>query len=402
MKLKYKARTKEGELQMGHVEAATREAAINTLVGHNLFILSLEEVKHERWYDAVIAFFNRVKTKDLMIFTRQFATLMSAEIPLSDALRTLQRQTRNAALRETMFEVASDIDAGLSLSQALEKYGDVFSAFYVNMVRSAEVTGRVEEAVNFLADYIERQAAIASKIRNALIYPLIMVVLFFLVAGVMSAVVLPNIEPVFREAGVDLPFSTRILLAGGAFLATWWWAVLLVLGVCIAMVVDYFRTPEGKVVFDELLFRTPVFGSLMKQMYVARFAESVSILIQGGIPIAQAMEISGHTIGSLIYRDMLHQTAEDIRRGELLSQSLSRKEELFPPLVSQMVAIGEQTGRLDELLKRIAAFYTREVDSVVDNLVELIQPILMLVIGILVGGLFFSILKPIYSLVQTF
>ncbi len=402
MKLQYKARTKEGELQVGFIEAPTREAAVNTLSSHDLFILSLQSGEKKTWYEGLFGFLERVSGKDLMIFTRQFATLLSAKIPLSESLRTLEKQTKHPVLKSTVFEIISDIDAGLSLSQSLEKYGNIFSSFYVNLIRSAEITGRMEEATNYLADYLEKEVAISGKVKNALIYPVVVILLFLVVVGVMAGVVLPQIEPIFKEAGVDIPIYTNLILIFGKFIAAWWWAVILVLLGSFVLIVDYFRTPEGRGVADEVILRMPVFGRILKQLYVARFAESVSILIKGGIPISQTLEISSVTIGSVIYRDLLRQVAEDVRRGELLSQSLGKNEEYFPPLVSQMVAIGESTGRLEELLSRISSFYTREVDSLLGNLVELIQPALMLVIGVLVGGLFASILVPIYNLAQSF
>ena len=402
MKLRYKARTKDGEMQVGFIEAITREAAVNSLSSHNLFILSLEPADRRKWFGSISSFLNRVSAKDLMIFTRQFATLLSAKIPLAESLRTLERQTKHAALKSTTFEIISDIDAGLSLSQSLEKYGEIFSPFYINLIRTAEITGRMEEATNYLADYLEKEVILTSKVRNALIYPIIVIVLFFVVVGVMASMVLPNIEPIFLESGVDIPAFTQVILVVGKFLAAWWWAVLLVIITTAILIADYFRTPEGRAVFDEIILRTPIFGNLLKQLYVARFAEAVSILIKGGIPIAQTLEISSITVGSIIYRDLLHEVAEDVRRGELVSQALSKNENFFPPLVAQMVAIGESTGRLEELLERVSSFYTREVDTLLNNLVELIQPILMLVIGVLVGALFASILIPIYNLVKTF
>jgi len=402
MKLRYKARTKDGELQVGFIEATTREAAVNILSSHNLFILNLGPAEKKRWYEYILSFLNRVSAKDLMIFTRQFATLLSAKIPLAESLRTLERQTKHSILKSTTFEIISDIDAGLSLSQSLEKYSNIFSPFYINLVRSAEITGRMEEATNYLADYLEKEVILTAKVRNALIYPIVVIMLFFIVVGVMASVVLPNIEPIFLESGVAIPTFTKGILAVGKFLADWWWAVLLVITATGVLIADYFRTLEGRAVLDELILRIPVFGGLLRQLYVARFAEAVSILVKGGIPIAQTLEISSITVGSTIYRDLLHEVAEDVRRGELVSQSLSKNERFFPPMVSQMVAIGESTGRLEELLERVSSFYTREVDTLLNNLVELIQPVLILVIGVLVGAMFASILIPIYNLVKTF
>jgi type IV pilus assembly protein PilC len=402
MKLQYKARNKDGELQVGTVEAVSREVALNMLAEHELYVLSLAETKEGRWYERVLNVLNRVRTKDLMIFTRQFAALLSSEIPLADALRTMQRQTRNPTLKDILFEISSDIDAGLSLSQSIKKFDHVFSPFYVNMIRSAEVTGRMEEAVAFLADYIEKQAYLISRVRNALIYPVVVVVAFVAVAGIMAAVVLPGIAPMFEEAGVELPLFTQIMLKASEILAEWWMAIIGFIVVVVIIAVDYFRTDEGRSVVDEVSLRIPGVGTLMKEAYVARFTESVSVLLKGGIPVAQALEIAAQTIGSVVYRDILSHVAEDVRKGEMLSRSLEQYGDYFPPMVSQMVAIGEATGRLEELLRRVSEFYMREVDSLVNNLVELIQPLLMVIIGSLVGLLFASILKPIYELVQSF
>ncbi len=402
MKFKYNARSQEGELQTGFVDAASREAAINTLTGHNLFILSLEDVEKFKWYDRLLNFFNRVKIVDMMVFTRQFSTLMESKMPLSNSLRTLHEQTKNPLLKETIFEISSDVDAGLSLSQAMERRGKIFSDFYINMIRSAEVTGRLEEAMIFLADYLDKEAVWRGRIRNALIYPIILLILFLLVAGIMLITVFPQIEPIFKDSGVALPLITQIFLASGSFVLNWWWAIILIVALLIFLLVDYFQSEEGKVVANELITKVPVFGNLFKKIYVARFAESTSVLIKGGIPITQALEIAGHAVGNVIYRDILHEVAEGVRRGELLSNLLTQNEYYFPVLVGQMVAIGEGTGRLDEILSRISTFYTREVNDVLDNLVELIQPILVAVIGVLVGLLFASILIPIYNLAQAF
>jgi len=402
MKFRYKARTKEGELQVGFVEAPTKEGAVGILAGHGLYILSLAEAEKRNLSEQLLGFLNRVSAKDLMVFTRQFATLLSANVPLGDTVKTLINQTRNPILKEAIIDIRVDLDAGLSLSQALSRHGNIFSVFYVNMIQSAEITGRVENIMSYLADYIEKQVALTSKVRNALIYPVIMVVLFFAVSIIMGSIVLPQIGVVFKDLGVGLPAFTNLLIAFGSFLSSWWWAVLLAIAALAAFILDYLKTPEGRTVLDEIVLRIPVFNRLLRQLYVARFAESLSILIKGGIPIVQAIEVTGRTISSAVYEEVLHQVAEDVRKGGLLSQSLVKKETFFPPLVSQMVSIGESTGRLEGLLDKISAFYTREVEDLVGNLVELIQPMLMIVIGVLIGLLFASILSPIYKLVSTF
>lgn len=401
MKFRYSARTKTGELQVGFVEAPGKDAALGTLSGHELYVLSLEEIKAAKLLPG-LSVFRRVRRKDLMIFTRQFATMLEAKIPINDALKALHNQTRSQNLREVIYELSADIESGLSLSQAFERHSDTFSEFFINLIRAAEITGRMEEAMVFLADHLEKEAILVAKIRNAMYYPAFIIAMFFVAAGIMLGVVFPQIQPIFAESKAELPTITRIFLGAGTFVQNWWLAILIALGGGVAVLTQYFRSGEGRAVFDQLALGTPIVGELFKKVYVARVSETVSVLIKGGIPIAQAIEIAGHTVGNALYQEILHMAAEGIRRGELLSQIMLAHEKYFPPLVYQMVALGEQTGKLEEMFSRISAFYVREVDNVVASLIELIQPILMVVIGVLVGFLFASILIPIYNLVTSF
>jgi len=400
MKFKYQARNKEGELQVGFVEAVDREAAARILTSHELFILSLESAEKENPFAQFLKIFKKIKYQEIVVFTRQFATLMQADIPISDSLRALSRQTKNPYLKEVIFDIATNVNSGLSLSQAMEKQPDVFSEFYISMIKSAELTGRLDEAMSFLADYLEKDLTIRNRIRNALIYPAIVVVLFLIIAGVMVAFVFPQLKPIFEESGVKLPTMTNFLLSSGDFLKEWWLVILIIIGLFIVLIREYFRTPEGKTVSQELILRFPVFGNLSKKIYIVRFASSTGVLIKGGVPIAQAIEVASHTIGNAVYSEVLHEASDHIRRGGMLSDFLSRYEDYFFPLVSQMIAIGEGTGRIDDLLIKVSNFYSREVDDAVSNLVELIQPLLIVIIGACVGLLFASVLLPIYNLSQ--
>lgn len=401
MKFNYKARTKEGELQVGTIEAANREAAANVLLGHGLFVLSIEEIRTESPLRRITDFFERTGASDLMIFTRQFATLLASQVPLGDSLRNLYTQVTKPVLKQVIAEIGTDVQSGFSLSQALSRHPGVFSDFYVNMVKSAEVTGRLSEVLEFLADYLEKQSLLVGKVRSALIYPAFVIGLFIAVVIVMVTMVLPQITPIFAEANVELPILTRVLITVGTILTDWWIAVIVALAVLAFVVVDYIQSPEGKVVLNEISLRVPILGTLFQHLYIARFAESARVLIQGGLTIPQAVEISSHTIGNAVYRDILHDTAQRIRKGELLSQAL-KGNNYFPPLVSQLIAVGESTGRLESLLGKISSYYQRQVEDKVGNLTELIQPALLVVVGGLVGILFASILLPMYSLTQTF
>ncbi len=400
MKFTYKARTKDGELQVGSVEAATREAATTILLSHGLFILSIESAEGGAWYDSLTNMFSRVRSADLMIFTRQFATLLASQVPLGDSLRNLYAQTTKPVLKEAIAEIGNDIQSGFSLSQALARHPNVFSEFYINMVKSAEVTGRLSDVLDFLADYLEKQDILISKVRSALIYPAFIIVLFIVVVIVMLTMVLPQLMPIFTESGVDLPIYTKILLTGGTFVLNWWWLLLILVVVVTGVLVNYFQSAEGKVVKDELSLRLPIFGPLFQKLYLSRFAESARVLIQGGLTIPQAVEISSHTIGNSIYREILHNAAQSIRKGVLLSQAL-KDAPFFPPLVGQLIAVGEATGRLEILLSKVGDFYRREAENTTSNFAELIQPIMMVVIGVLVGGLFAAILLPLYNLTRS-
>jgi len=401
MKFSYKARTQKGQLQVGNIEASSRESAVNILNSHNLYVLNIESAEKKPWHDRITNFLNKVKNKDLMIFTRQFATLLSSQVPLSDSLRNLYKQTKNQVLKEAIGEIARDVDAGFSLSQALERRQGIFSKFYINMVKSAEVTGRLNEILDFMADYLEKQAELTSKVKNALTYPAFVIVLFLVVVILMTTVVLPQITPIFEETGGNVPMLTKIVMFIGDFMINWWWAILVVSAAILLVLVDYFQTREGKVVLDELALRIPIFGKLFRKLYIARFAESTRVLIKGGLTIPQAVEIASRTIGNSVYQNLLHRASEQVRKGKLLSQALSESPE-FPPLVSQLISVGESTGRLGQLLEKVSSFYTREVENMVGNLVSLIQPILMVVIGLLVALLFAAILVPLYSLTASF
>jgi len=399
MKFHYTSRTKTGELQAGFVEGINREAAANVLNSHGLYVLSVEPIRSS-FGEFFTGFFRRVKKSDVMIFTRQLSTMLEAGIALGDSLKSLYNQTRNPILREIVLEISLDIDSGLSLSQSMERQSAVFNDFYISLIRTAEVTGSIDEAMAFLADHLEKEITLVSQVKNALIYPGLVFGLFLVVVFILLTVVFPQIQPIFEDANVELPFVTKALLGTGVFLAKWWIVVLVLGAVIIAIIVDYLRSREGRAVLDQLVLRLPVFGKVFHKLYVVRFSSAMSILIKGGIPISQAIEITSHNIQSAVYEEALLYIAEGVKRGELLSSTLLNYPDYFPSLVVQMTSVGESTGRLADMLDRVSTFYTREVDALIGELVELIQPAIMIVIGVLVGLLFASVLLPIFNLAQ--
>lgn len=398
MKYKYQAKTKEGEAQVGFVEAGSREAAASILSTHQLFVLSIEEVDRPHWWDRVSRWFGRVKGKDFMIFTRQMATLFEAQLPLTEVLQTLYKQTKHPVLREAIFQISEDVDAGLSFSQALERQDAVFSEFYISMVRSAEVTGNLDKVIGFLADYEEKEFELLTKARSAMIYPGIVIGLFIVVAIIMLTVVFPQIEPVFTQSGVELPWFTKLLIGSGAFFRKWWLGFVLLFGFLITMLLDYMQTPEGKALRDELMIRLPIVKRVYLPLTITRLSNAASMLLVGGVPVAQAIEIVGQTIDNVLYKDLLSDVSQEVRQGIHLAEALGKYPNYFPPLATQMIGVGETTGQVSQMFAKVAAFYGKEADNLINNLVDLIQPVLMIGIGLMVGILFASILMPLYQL----
>lgn len=401
MKYKYNAKAKTGEPQTGFVEAANRDMAVSILSSHDLFVLSVEEIEKPNIIERISGFFSRVKRRDLVVFARQMATLLEARLPLTDVIKTLYDQTTHPGLREAIFQIQEDIDAGLALSQALERQNAIFPTFFTSMIRSAEVTGNLEKVVGFLADYLEKEAVLMSKTRSALVYPGVVIGLFVVVAFIMITFVFPQIAPVFEQSGVALPFFTRLLIGTGTFMAAWWPLVLLVVAIGGIIAANYLATEEGKAFRDDLKIRLPIVKKIYLPLTITRLSNIASMLLKSGVPMTQAMEIASQTVDNVVYQEILAQIAREVREGGHLASAFGKYTKEFPPLVSQMIAVGETTGQVDEIFTRVASFYGRESDSVVNNLVDLLQPVLMIGIGVMVAVLFASILLPLYQLTST-
>lgn len=406
MKFNYTAKDQRGEVQSGVVEANSRDTAIATLQGSGLVILRLEEEVEVPWYLKFFQRFGRkANVKELSLFTRQFATLLEAQVPLVDSLRTMFQQIENVALKEAVFEVISSVEAGETLSQAFARHEGIFSRFYVQMVRSAEITGRLQEVFIYLADYYESQSSLTAKVRGALVYPAFVLVLFGIVVTVIVTTVIPQLSRIILELEVEpstLPIMTQVLFGLSSFLANYGWVAAIVAITSIAGISFYFQSDEGRALIESWILILPLTKELARRVYLTRFAETLSVMISGDIPVAQALEISGDVVGNVWYQEAIHESAEAVRRGELISEALSRFPERFPPLIIQMVAIGERTGRVDELLSRAAKFFAKELERGLAAITELIQPALILVLGVFVALLIGAVIFPIYQIAQTF
>ncbi|MBI4132438.1 MAG: type II secretion system F family protein [Candidatus Sungbacteria bacterium] len=393
----YKARTPEGEARSGVVEARSLDAAIEVLQRSNLIVTEIRPQAAPALLGRRISFFDRVKQRDVVIFSRQLSTLFEAKVPMTQSLRTLAAETESLALRDAVGEVLDDVSGGSSLSQALGRHTGIFSAFYISMVRAGEESGKLEEVFRYLADYLERSYALASKARNALMYPAFVLVAFIGVIIVMLVVVVPRLTSIFAELGQQVPFYTRVIIAISSFLQHWGIAVLILVAIAAIAAWRYTRTAAGALILDSVKIRLPIVGGLLQKIYLTRLADNLSTLIVAGIPIIRALEITGDVVANRVYQRIIADAAESVKAGNTISASFDRYGEI-PPLITQMIRIGEESGKLDFILKSAAGFYRRDVDNLLENFVSLIEPALIIFLGLGVGMLVAAVLVPLYNL----
>lgn len=399
MKFNYQARTQNGELQTGTLEAATLDIAVSSLQRRGLIVVSLKPEEEHSF--STFRLFGRVKQKDIVILSRQLATLFEAKVPVVESLRVIISEMENPLLKREITTLLDDIQGGAAMSQAMARHPKVFSTFYVNMVRSGEESGKLDETFTYLADYLERSYELTSKARNALIYPAFVFFAFIVVMILMFTIIIPQLIPILNEVGGELPIYTRALISFSNIMQTFGVLLLLICGVIGLFLWRYYQTDAGRLMAHRFQISIPIVGTMYKKLYMARLADNLQTLLSGGIPVVRALEITGEIIGNEVYRLALLESIESVKGGSSISASLARHPDI-PPLLSQMVRIGEETGRLDNILKNIARFYQKEVDSLVDNLVDLIEPIMILVLGGGVGLLVAAILLPIYSITAQF
>ncbi len=407
-KFQYTARTKEGKSESDIVEASSLEAAISVLQNQHLIIIEIKpfEGVENFTFNALMKQFSnllrRIKNEDIVLFAKQMAVLIAAKVPLVQSLRVMAKQTENPNFASIISAVADDVDAGMIFSRALAKYPKVFSNFFIQMIRSGEISGRLEETLIYLSDYINKQYLLNSKAKGAMIYPAFIVGAFIVVGVLMLIFVIPNLTSILVESGQRLPFVTRLLIGTADFTKKWGWIVFIILGAMSYFIyVSIKKSPEWRYGYDGLKLRLPIFGQLLKKIYLARFSETLSTLSSAGIAISQSLEITADVVGNSVYKRIILEADEAVRKGSNISVVFARYPEILP-MVTQMILIGEQTGKLDSILKQISAFFTEEVNRAFDNIVNLIEPILIVVLGGGVGILVAAILLPIYNLVNAF
>lgn len=397
MQFSYKARTPQGESRAGVMEARSLDVAVDALQRLNLIVTEINPVGEGTILSRNISFFDRVKQRDIVIFSRQLSTLFQAHVPVTQALKTLASETESQNLRAAIGAVLDDVSGGSSLSQALARHQHIFSHFYINMVRAGEESGKLEDVFTYLADYLERSYALTSKARNALMYPAFVLVAFIGVIIVMLVVVIPKLSSIFSELGQAVPLYTRMIINTSFFLQRWGFLVALAIAGLGVAGWRYSKTSVGELTLDEIKIRIPIMGGLLRKIYLTRLADNLSTLIVAGIPIIRALEITGDVVGSRVYHRIVDDAIESVKAGNTVSSSFSKYREI-PPLITQMIRIGEESGRLDFILKSAAAFYQRDVDNLLENFVSLIEPALIILLGLGVGVLVAAVLVPLYNL----
>lgn len=398
MQFNYQARDQKGQTQMGQVQASSPDAALEVLSKSGLYVTLLEEAAKKPVYAKRISFFEKVSVKDVMLFSRQLAIMFKSQVSLLEALRTLALQTKNQSFKEKILGMAEEVEAGTPLSQALSLHPGVFSPFYISMAKSGEASGTLAKSLEYLAEHLQREYELTSRVKGALVYPAFVVATAFLVLFLMMFFVIPNMIKVLQDLGQQLPLLTRMVISATDFLRSKWWLLLLLLTGSGVFLFRYVKTPEGKRFLNSALLKLPALGSVLSMVYIARFAENLSTLIGGGIPIVQALEITGNIVGNDVYQKIIFESGDEVRKGRNISEVLQKYPIQFPPIFTQMVQVGEKSGTLDTSLLNIVEFYQKEVARTVDSFLSLIEPLLIVVLGLIVGGLMASVLLPLYQI----
>ncbi len=393
----YKAKDQQGHTLVGAVEAPSESVAIDVLKEKNLFVLSLTERRKTTLLQISLPFFNRVKLRDIVVFARQLSVMISASVPIVQALRILTRQTENVTLKIIISEIADEVDGGAKLSSALARFPQVFSDFFIHMIRSGETSGKLDETLVYLADEEEKDYDLHSKIRGALIYPAFILSGMVVIGTAMMIFVIPQLTSIILESGVELPLSTRVLIAISTFMKTKWWLILLAVIAVAFAYRAYVKTEKGKYRLDRIRLRLPVFGAIFRKIYITRLARSLATLLQSGVPLTRSLEIVADIVGNKVYRQLTLNAIKEVEDGNPLSTTFATSP-LVPAMLGQMMNVGEQTGRLDYILAKLSDFFSKEVENAVTSLVTLIEPLVLVLLGLAVGILVSAILLPIYSI----
>ncbi|OGI73637.1 hypothetical protein A3D42_01445 [Candidatus Nomurabacteria bacterium RIFCSPHIGHO2_02_FULL_41_18] len=397
MLFKYKAADQDGMIKEGQIDAPNRDMAISGLQRRSLVVISIKDDTGRKSILS-LTFFEKVSMKDIVILSRQIATLFDAQVSALKAFSMLASNSDNKLLSRKLIQIGDDLQGGISISGALSRHPEIFSNFYINMVKVGEETGKLNQVFLHLAEYLDRQYSLTSKTRNALIYPVFVIFTFFVVMGLMFVVVIPKLSAIILDSGQEVPIYTKVIIALSNFFVSYGFILIIFL---VLLGVWFWRlssTERGKTYLDKTRLEIPLIGNLYKKLYLSRISDNLDTMLSSGVPIVRSIDITSEVVGSRVYRDVLRDASDSVKSGLALSAAFERHGEQIPGIMVQMVKVGEETGSLGNILKNLTEFYKREVDDAIDTLVGLIEPFMIVVLGLGVGLLLVSVLMPIYNL----
>ncbi len=395
----YEAVDNKGRTLKGSMEADTEQLVLAKLHEQGLHVVRVEQQREKTKLFSGLGKSKKPKLQALVLFTRQFATMIDAGIPILRCLDILHTQTKDAALKNAIDATRKDVKSGLALNEAMEKHPLVFSDLFVNMIRAAEVAGILDQILDRLATFLEKDLEVRQKIKSAMMYPVMVLVFSFLVLVAIFMFVLPKFKEIFASMNVEMPTMTKVLFSASDFAIAYWWAIAGALAGVAFAVKAYIRKPKGRYQYDWLKLRFPIFGELALKLAVARFARTLGVLISSGVPLMRTLEIVGQTSGNQVLAQAIEGTRQSIREGQPLSAPFAATG-LFPSMVIHMMDIGEESGRLSEMMVKIADFYEQEVDATIKGLTSMIEPLLIVFLGGVVGFIAISIMMPMFKLIN--
>jgi len=402
----YKAVDKDNKKHVGKIETDSESSAADVLNEKGWTILFLRP-KRAGFSLASFGSLNNisfsffVSVKDIMVFFRQFSVLVEANISLVSALAIMTRQIENVKLQKAVSDIASSVDGGTSLSEAMLKHNDIFNNFWINVIRSGESSGKLDETLNYLADEIEKEYDLMAKLKGAMIYPVFVLSGLFVVGILMMVFILPKITDMLTSTGQDLPISTTILIATSDFLSNQWYIALTIFIALVSFFIWFKKSKTGRPIFDLMILRLPVFGKMFQDIYLVRFTRSLTTLLVGGVHLTQALKITASVVNNAFYQDIILRTIKEVEDGNSISTIFSQHKEI-PAMVPQMMTVGEKTGKLDFVLDKITNFYSKEVDNYVSNLMQLMEPLIMVLLGIGVAIMVAAVILPMYQVATGF
>ncbi len=393
----YTARSQTGQIQKGQLDVPTREDVTAHLRKNRLILVSVREAPKQ--IKLSIGGGARIKTRDIVIFTRQFATMINSGLPLVQSLNILAAQTENKALADITRAVVYDVESGNTLADAFSKHPRAFPALYVNMVAAGEAGGILDTILLRLATFLEKNDALVRKVKGAMIYPGVIISVAAIAITILLVFVIPTFQSMFASANLELPLPTRVVIGLSQFLIGYWWAILLAIGGVVFGIRSYYATPAGRLQIDGLLLKAPVLGDVIRKSAVSRFTRTLGTLVSSGVSILEGLEITAKTAGNKVVQNEVMESRQSIAGGETIAAPLE-KSKVFPPMVISMIAVGEQTGGLDEMLSKIADFYDEEVDVAVRALLSLMEPAMSVILGVIVGGMVVAMYLPIFDMMN--